>query len=1423
MKRLLLSLLMVVFVEKSAYAQYIDFSSQTSPYSAIVFHAKRGNLNALKAFTKQGYSLDTMNGQGNTPLCDMTIQQNSLAIQTLLKAGTNSNANCMKRIPADQKEVFDSIFEDFDDSSILPASKIAMGAGIAASAALVAGGIAYAVDSGGGNSSSKKKQKEVSCTTSERFDGLSCIPCPNHSSSTGGKAMVCTCNEGWTGESCDVPDATCTGNSSIPMNCAKSKQCLHGDAVLFTCTECSDKYAGDNCDRCTTGYDFHGTTGCHRTLNCNTAHGFQQGDSCKCNDGWQGDSLCNIASFCDASYKPADSCGQGYHTTSKTCLSGSTLLTECLENSCTGYIEGSCPPNAEDCQTCWQGSKETYLFTKCKPGWNGDRCTESISCGDGYLPLTNCPPHATCSAPCQSGDEVYIKITACDQYYQLNNSGTLCVLLCPENTYASSETCLSCPERSSSLPGSVGISSCQCAEGWTLQGNQCVQVDFANIGENPANNDPSSYVNNSEFKKGNFLNQINAQYAYAKGYNGYLANKDLRTGELISNELTSTKIKVGIWDASFDVNQPDLVANIATREFQDGTTKTYGYNTQIGPCRNGDTTNCYGIIETDTHPEIPHSGHLVWYDGNGVANIISTNDNWTEESMISRYLKGSTYADDYDWDNESIKYNVEPGTTSISKVNNTGGDHGTHVAGIVGATQNSVGIQGVAPNAQLYLATWTNDNIHGIDKYYAAQYFANSEVRVVNASFGQTSGMTASQFAALSNEARSSYLTEGVSAAYRTYASNDIAIVRSAMNEGQGGQNESFYEAAVPTIPEFSKGGRYDLTNLFVNVVSVDKRNALATYSLYCGASAPWCIAAPGGDATKGSYILNALLTSLNTYGDTDHADIQLDTDVYKEDITWMSNLAKAYYNGSINSTTTSQRYASYWGITSTVKNDSRHPYITDGGVSYGIMQGTSMAAPVVTGSLALLMSAYPHLTTQQAVEILFRSANKNLVGWGSTFQSGTLENDWVSTTVTDTIYKDAWEDSFGNKYDLSKIYGHGMIDLKAATEPLGELKTPTTNSVASKQSLNNTMLALPRNINTQLTKSASTEVLGLDDYDRAFATSFEGKIKQAYHNPNSFKRDFKSFMSKSKIQTAGIKDKLSFAFSSTKTDHNLMGMGILDVNYQFNDTSALKFSYRSDMLNENRSIDKALSNPFMNMTDSYTLAQQFKWKDLAFTFGATTGKNAFYETDENKDDEFKSSVHAFNSEIAYRPNKSVVFKVIGGMMQEKEAILGINGTGVLATDDGKTYFTGTTLEYSPISPLTLSASYYYGRSSIPKTKGLIHIDNVISDSFAFDARYKPDDQKTFGVQFSSPLRIRKGNATFNLPVARDLYTDAVYFDKQKASLKPNAREYDLGVYYMTETDHYDWRGELVMRLNPDHMAGAGPDYRAMFGLSYKY
>jgi hypothetical protein len=264
---------------------------------------------------------------------------------------------------------------------------------------------------------------------------------------------------------------------------------------------------------------------------------------------------------------------------------------------------------------------------------------------------------------------------------------------------------------------------------------------------------------------------------------------------------------------------------------------------------------------------------------------------------------------------------------------------------------------------------------------------------------------------------------------------------------------------------------------------------------------------------------------------------------------------------------------------------------------------------------------------------------------------------------------------------------------------------------------------------------------------------------------------------------------------------------------------------YRSDVLAEENTFEQALSNPFIDMRESYGFSHTYDMnKKLSFSFDATVGKNGFYDVDTDLDEEFNRSVQAFTSEIKYKPKSNLTLRAIGGMLNEKDSILGLNGSGAFDTETSKTYYTGAVIEYVPVKPLILSASYYYGRSEMNNSdNSMISFQDVISDSFSFDAKYNFDETKMLGLQFSSPLRIKSGSAHFDIPVGRDMFTDTVYREEFDVSLKPTAREYDLALYYMHETDNYDWRGALMTRFNPDHDADAKPDYRALFGMSLKY
>ena len=859
---------------------------------------------------------------------------------------------------------------------------------------------------------------------------------------------------------------------------------------------------------------------------------------------------------------------------------------------------------------------------------------------------------------------------------------------------------------------------------------------------------PASY-RTTEFQKGNFLSQINADKAYARGFGGYEVNGDGSRGPAV---------KVGVLDGGTDINNPDLSGTIVTN----GDGKRYGYNFDYGPCRGSDRTHCYAYS----------SGYLIFYNtGAGDYDVLGTisSSNFSEFSAM--------YPSDYDWDtqqNNPFAHHIGSANTDVDSYSNAASnDHGTHTAGIVGANMNGQGMHGVAPYAQIVPGVFDPFG-EGFER--ALKTYADEGVRVINMSFGVTttsSSLTVEN--AAGKTASGIYMSNSEIEGHKIAAQNNIVLVRAAGNEGNG--YSASIDNGVPLTTTFGKGSAYDMTNLFITVVSATSGNSLTEYSQTCGAAQGYCLTAPGGDLT------------------------------YKRDE------AQAYAQSKINDGSWSYDYAVQWFIQyqlgqmvySTVQADNNHSKESSG-AAYGYMEGTSMATPVVTGSVALLMGAYPYLTSQQVVEILFMTANKDLVGW-------TNDGTWTYTdgnNVEHTLY-------------TSHIFGHGMVDLDKATQPIGTLDIPTGLGTGGGIPLATTKLLLPSIFQKQ-TLPVPERIIALDDYKRAFIVPFDSVVKVAHHNPETFKKAFRSFMA-TKRKTIGAPDKLSFSFTERSvTDDSLMGMGAVDMRLQLTDQNAMTFSYRSDVLGEERHFDQALANPFLDMRESYGLSHTYNMnKKWAFSFGAKTGRNGFFEGDKDLNEEYNRSMQAFTSEIAYHPFNHLTLRAVGGMVNEKGAILGINGSGAFDTNTSKTYFTGAVVEYTPVKPLTLSVAYYYGRSEMPKTNSLLSFSPILSDSFAFDTRYHLDSQKMLGLQFSSPLRIRRGTATLDIPVGRDMYSDTVYREQWDASLKPTAREYDVGLYYTHETDNYDWRGEFMTRFHPDHIADAQPDYRALFGVSFKY
>ena len=191
---------------------------------------------------------------------------------------------------------------------------------------------------------------------------------------------------------------------------------------------------------------------------------------------------------------------------------------------------------------------------------------------------------------------------------------------------------------------------------------------------------------------------------------------------------------------------------------------------------------------------------------------------------------------------------------------------------------------------------------------------------------------------------------------------------------------------------------------------------------------------------------------------------------------------------------------------------------------------------------------------------------------------------------------------------------------------------------------------------------------------------------------------------------------------------------------------------------------------------------------------------------------------------LRYAPKKSLVFDMSFGQMNEEESLLGLRGAGAFETDGNKTKFISMGATVMPFDKWQLSASYTYGMTEANDTQTLMKFSRLTSDAFALAALYRPDETATYGFKVASPLRVRSGTVTFDLPTARDMYADRLYRTKYTSDMKPDAREYDLSFFFMNQLNpDLAIAGETGVRLHPDHQKEAKPDYQTLFKLQYQY
>jgi subtilisin family serine protease len=237
--------------------------------------------------------------------------------------------------------------------------------------------------------------------------------------------------------------------------------------------------------------------------------------------------------------------------------------------------------------------------------------------------------------------------------------------------------------------------------------------------------------------------------------------------------------------------------------------------------------------------------------------------------------------------------------------------HGTHVAGIIGALDNSFGVNGVAPSANLVLAkVFTDAGLSSTANLVAAIEWASGEVvsgssappisepvDIINISLGVPTATHSSEPAQADLQSVQEALAVARSQGILTFAAT--------------GNNEAEFDFTA-------SDGVFPPANgpCAIAVGSVNESRYRSLFSQYSDQAYLVGVVAPGGVSFMGSYVI------------------------------------------------------------STIAGE-------DGGPAYGELAGTSMSAPYVAGTAAMLMSENPSWTDEQVLTELLTNT-----GWSSEFNA---------------------------------------------------------------------------------------------------------------------------------------------------------------------------------------------------------------------------------------------------------------------------------------------------------------------------------------------------------------------------------------------------------------------------------------------------
>ena len=457
------------------------------------------------------------------------------------------------------------------------------------------------------------------------------------------------------------------------------------------------------------------------------------------------------------------------------------------------------------------------------------------------------------------------------------------------------------------------------------------------------------------------------------------------------------------------------------------------------------------------------------------------------------------------------------------------------------------------------------------------------------------------------------------------------------------------------------------------------------------------------------------------------------------------------------------------------------------------VVSGTSFAAPMVSGGLALIKQEFSSLTNAQVVDRLF-------------------------ATALDT-----------GEYSQSSIYGHGMMNLSGATAAVGSLQTIGGSNLlddpsSSYYDLTNNSFTSSAAFSNALNNALAGQTMEVyDSFDRAnFKTNVSSFFTSgSYTSQNTIENHMARLQPKSLEK---VKYKNLYGNFTVETDGNYMQSSIFQSAEDF-----LTLGYNQSTNSFEKAVDP-ISNFFnhSNFGNNYLINPYFNTGSgqdyfMSFNNQSNFGLDTFTNSN-GKDLGLAFNLNPLSSS-AEGINNAGDLQIVFGSNYEQNKFLNSNSSGVFATGDlSNTNFTGVKYKKNLGDEFTFVGSGFAGYTYIDKAENS-YIDSstpLLTSSFTLGlakANFIKEDQR-IGFFINQPQRVEEGNLNLRVPTSSDRDRTVTY-SNLNVDLEPDARQINFDIVFnKTITELSNLSANLTHVRNGDHSNNS--KNQSFFSLFYK-